>query len=85
MYCEPNNAGLASKTSSVCKRLGKLLTVLDSEISYLVVTGEILEDIRAFRSKLVSKLHAEGWTMSYGGTNIMKVRQPGHKEPFVNK
>lgn len=82
-YCKPQNAGLASETSAVCKRLGRLFDALDSEITSMVVEGEIIEDVRAFRFALMTKLEADGWTMSYDGGERFKVRQPGHKRPFA--
>jgi hypothetical protein len=81
-YCRPWNAGLASETPAVCKRLGRLLTALDTEINAHIVDGTINDDISAFRRQLVERLEAEGWTFSYDGGNKLKVRQPGHKRPF---
>lgn len=81
-YCKPWNAGLASETSAVCKRIARLMEALDSELTSNVVKGEIVEDIRQFRFALMNKLEAEGWSLSYDGGNRMKVRPPGHKRPF---
>jgi hypothetical protein len=81
-YCKPWNAGLASETPAVCKRIGRLLTALDTEITSNVVDGVINDDIHTFRMDLMRKLEAEGWSLSYDGGNRMKVRQPGHKRPF---
>ena len=81
-YCEPLNAGLASETGSVCRRIGRLLTALDTEVSAYVVKGQIDEDIRAFRYALIQKLEADGWSVSYDGGDRVKVRAPGHKQPF---
>jgi hypothetical protein len=82
LYCEPWNAGLASETPAVCKRIGRLLTALDTEINSHVVQGDIIDHIREFRFELMTRLEAEGWTMSYDGGNAMKVRDPNHKRPF---
>jgi hypothetical protein len=82
LYCEPWNAGLASETPAVCKRLGRLLTALDTEINSHVVQGDIIDHIRDFRFALMTRLEAEGWTMGYDGGNHMKVRDPNHKRPF---
>jgi hypothetical protein len=82
MYCKPWNAGLASETGSVCRRIGRLMTALDTEIDSNIVQGDIVNDIREFRYQLMCKLEAEGWSMSYDGGNRLKVRAPGHKKPF---
>ena len=82
MYCKPWNAGLASETPAVCRRLGRLLTALDTEINSNICEGKIVNDLWNFRCDLVAKLEAEGWTMSYNGGNRLKVRAPGHKKPF---
>lgn len=81
-YCKPWNAGLASETPAVCKRIGRLLTALDCELTNNVVEGAIVDDIRAFRMQLITKLESEGWSVSYDGGDKVKVRQPGHKKAF---
>lgn len=82
MYCKPWNAGLASETGAVCRRLGRLLTALDCEITTNVVEGKIVDEIRDFRYQLITRLEAEGWSVSYDGGDRVKVRAPGHKRPF---
>lgn len=84
-YCKPHNAGLASETGAVCRRIGRLLTSLDEELNAFIVEGTILDDIRAFRFRIGARLEHEGWTFSYDGSNRMKVRPPGHKRPFFNR
>ena len=84
-YCKPWNAGLASATPAVCRRLSRLFEALDSEINSNIVQGAIAEDVRAFRWQLQQRLEADGWTMSYDGGNRLKVRQPGHKRPFAKR
>jgi hypothetical protein len=81
-YCEPWQTGLSSTTDAVRRRLGRLLTALDTEITAHVVQGEITDDLRRFRSSLLERLEADGWSASYDGGNRMKVRAPGHKRPF---
>lgn len=81
-YCKPWNAGLHSETGAVCRRLGRLLTTLDTEITSNVVEGQIYKDIHEFRYQLMCKLERDGWSMSYDGGNRMKVKPPGHKKPF---
>jgi hypothetical protein len=84
-YCNPWNAGLCSETSSVARRLGRLLTALDTEINSHIVQGDIEKDIRDFRYQLLCKLEADGWSASYKGGNHMKVRAPDHKKPFERR
>jgi hypothetical protein len=84
-YCKPHDAGLASETPAVCRRIGKILEALDNELTAFLVEGEILNDLRDFRYKISQGLEREGWTFSYDGGNRMKVRQPGHKRPFFNR
>lgn len=81
-YCVPYNAGLDSETPAVCRRLGRLLTALDTEITSHVVEGAICREIRDFRYQLLCKLEADGWSMSYDGGNRMKVRAPDSRRPF---
>jgi len=84
-YCVPWNAGLDSETSAVCRRIGRLMTALDTEISSHVVQGAICDDVREFRLDLLHKLELDGWSLSYDGGNRMKVRAPGHKRPFLRR
>lgn len=84
-YCKPLNAGLASETGAVCRRLAKLFEAIDEHINQLVVEGQILEDLHEFRYQLCQRLRAEGWTMSYSGTDKLRVRQPGHPKPFKSR
>lgn len=84
-YCEPWNCGLASETTAVQRRLGRLLDALANEINSNIVKGDIEKDIRDFRISLIDKLQADGWTMSYDGGNRMKVRAPGHRKPFATR
>lgn len=84
-YCIPWNTGLCSETPAVRRRLGRLMTALDTEINSNIAQGEIVNHIRDFRLAMLERLEREGWTLSYDGGNRMKVRQPGHKRPFLNR
>lgn len=81
-YCKPHNAGLASEPSAVCKRIADLFTALETEINTFIVEGEIINDLYAFRRLLRERLEADGWTLAYGKSDRIKVRQPGHRRPF---
>lgn len=81
-YCTPWNAGLDSEPNAVCRRLAKLITTLDEQINSNIVSGEILDDIRAFRLQLQDKLEKEGWTYHWDHRNKLFFRQPGHPKPF---
>jgi hypothetical protein len=82
MYCRPLNAGLASETPAVARRIGRLLAALDNELNAHICEGGILEEIREFRYLMRVKLENEGWTFSYDGGDRLKVRAPGHTRPF---
>jgi len=60
-YCKPWNAGLASETSSVEKRISRLLEALSVEINSNLVQGDIVDDIYNFRVALWQKLKRDGW------------------------
>lgn len=81
-YCVPWEAGLASSTKGVCKRLARLIMSMDWEITSQIVQGGILADLIDMRRKLCDGLAADGWTWSYQGGNRLTVREPGHKKPF---
>lgn len=76
MYCRPWNAGLASETPAVQRRLARLIDALDSEINPNICEGTIVDEIRAFRRELVKNLEAEGWIVNYRGGNKPYVRVP---------
>ncbi len=84
-YCVPWNAGLASETPAVCRRLGRLLAALHNEINSNIVQGAICNDVRDFSLTLQSKLESEGWSFSYDGGDRLKVREPGHKRAFPRR
>lgn len=84
-FCRPWNAGLASETPAVERRLGRLLTALDTEINAHIVEGSIVNRLWEFRYQLCKDLEADGWTMSYDGGDRVKVRAPGHKRPFAKR
>lgn len=84
-YCDPWNAGLASETPAVCRRLGRLLQALHNEINSNIVRGAINDDLRNFSLQLQSKLENDGWSFSYDGGDRLKVRAPGHKKPFPQR
>lgn len=84
-YCEPWNAGLASETPAVCRRLSRLLQSLRNEINSNIVQGSINDDLRNFSLQLQSKLENDGWSFSYQGGNRLKVRAPDHKKPFPRR
>lgn len=81
-YCKPLNAGLASETSAVARRIARLIDALDSELTAWIVEGAVIDDVRKFRGELLDKLQAEGWSFSYDGGNKLKARPPGHKKPY---
>lgn len=84
-YCRPWNAGLDSETPTVCRRLGRLLTALDTEITANIAEGDIVRELHEIRYHLCRRLEDDGWTMSYDGGNRLKIRPPGHKRPFPKR
>lgn len=84
-YCIPWNAGLASETGAVARRIGRLMTALDTEINSNIAQGDIVNHIRDFRLDMMTRLEAEGWSMSYDGGNRLKVRAPGYRKPFPRR
>ena len=78
-YCKPWNAGLASATKAVEKRLGKLLDALSDEInSNICDNGDynyesIVEDVFNFKLQLIEKLREDGWEVKVP-KNSFKVR-----------
>ncbi len=67
-YCVPWNAGLDSETKSVARRLGRLLTALDHEISGYVIKGTLTEDITKLKRDMIERLREQGWTITYSDT-----------------
>ena len=76
-YCTPWNAGLASETKAVCRRLSRLIDSLNDEINANIAEGEIVNDVWQFKTKLIEKLRAEGWTITF--TNKTHVKAPKGK------
>ena len=78
-YCTPWNAGLASETPAVARRLARLVGALDQEITSNVVSGQIVEDVRALAVTIREKLDAEGWFFTYDGGDHLKCYPPDSK------
>lgn len=81
-YCKPSETGMQSSTRQIQRRLGRLLDALVNEITPYNVDGDLPKELSTFRQTIISKLQAEGWSFSYDGGDKMKVRPPGHKNPF---
>jgi hypothetical protein len=75
-YCNPNEAGLASTSRAVGRRLGRILDALDTEISWAVCSGDILEDVRDLAFKMREKLKAEGWRITVNRHDRWQVLPP---------
>lgn len=77
-YCNPWNAGLASETPAVCRRLQRLIKALSVEINDQVVRGQIADDVRNFRLKIWRKLQRDGWEVSWHekGDGACRVKAP---------
>lgn len=73
-YCKPWNAGLASTTPAVGKRLGRLLDALYDEINPNVVNGPIAQELADFRFSLIEKLKADGWDIKIPGNRYIVKR-----------
>jgi hypothetical protein len=84
-YCIPWNAGLASETPAVQRRLERLLHTLSQEINDNIVQGPIAEEVRQFRINLIEKLRADGWEVYYPPINGNKMRVRAPKAPRSRK
>jgi hypothetical protein len=78
-YVNPNNAGLASESHAVGRRIAKMLDSLAS-INRWVVEGPIEQDCWKFRTELVEKLRASGWRVSLKANDNFQVLPPKDKE-----
>lgn len=77
-YVNPNNAGLASESLVVGRRIGRMLDSL-AEINRWVVEGQIEQDCWKFRTELVDKPRASGWEVKLNGKDRFSVRPPKGK------
>jgi hypothetical protein len=73
-YCEPAEAGLASEAKAVGRRIGHILDAL-GEVNNFLCDGQINEDCRELRMKMIERLKAEGWRISIP-KNSYKVLPP---------
>lgn len=74
-YCKPWNAGLASETKSVCRRIGRLIDSLGVEINSNICEGEIVDDVWKFRTDVLTKLRDAGWSVEFVGDKT-RVKAP---------
>ena len=74
-YCKPYNAGLASETPAVEKRLARLLDALSDEINSNICerhngASNIVDDVYNFKLLLLEKLRADGWEARVPGNRF---------------
>lgn len=77
-YVKPNNAGLASESRAVGRRIAKLLDAC-SDINRWVVEGAIENDCWNFRCQLKEKLEKSGWRVSLNARERFVVLPPKEK------
>jgi hypothetical protein len=76
-YCDPWNVGLASDSRAVARRIARILTTLEREITRDLVRGKITDDISTLKRTMIESLRAEGWTIHYSyTTHKYQVRRP---------
>lgn len=80
-YCAPIDNSVAG-IREICRRLATLVQCMETNINTAVVSGQITIDVQRFNTALQTKLQSEGWTLSYDGGPRLKVRPPGHPNPF---
>jgi len=74
-FMVPLNAGMQSDTRAVARRLGKLLTALDNEITGHVVQGHILDSIVSLKRHIIEQIKPLGWDVTYSNERI-RVKVP---------
>jgi hypothetical protein len=78
-YVKPCNAGLASESRAVGRRIAKMLDGLGS-LNRFICEGEIESDCWEFRTALIEKLRASGWRVSMReGSENFQVLPPKDK------
>ena len=78
-YFKPNNAGLESETRSACRRVGKLLDALGNIVNEYICEGEINEDIRTLRIRIMDKMRESGYRVSVLESDRHSVLPPKEK------
>ena len=74
-YVKPNNAGLASESHAVGRRIARMLDGLAS-VNKWVVEGQIENDCWRFRTQLIDKLRESGWRVSIKANDNFQVLPP---------
>lgn len=60
-YFTPLAAGPESEPLAAGRRVACLIKALATEVTDLIGTGGLVDDVRLLRIKLVNRLQAEGW------------------------
>ena len=74
-YVIPGESGLFSTSAAVGRRIGKVLDSLET-LSWAVCEGEITDDTRNLKAKMIDRLRAEGWRVSINGRDRWQVLPP---------
>lgn len=78
-YCKPWNAGLASETKAVERRLARLLRALKDEVNDQIVKpgeGTVADAVYNFRCTVIENLRASGWTVKANERGGYTVKAP---------
>lgn len=75
-YFKPLNAGIPSETGAACKRVARLLQSLETEVNGYICEGQITEDLRALKLKILDGLKAEGWRVKLTPSDKWSVLPP---------
>lgn len=74
-YLKPHEAGLNSEARAVGRKVGALLDALDG-LDHYCAAGELVEEVREFKLRVLNELRAEGWRIKVNGHDRWQVLPP---------
>ena len=76
VYFKPANAGLQSEPRAAGRRIAKLLHALEDHINGYIGEGELPDELRAFKVRIIDRMRAQGWKVSRTAADRWQVLPP---------
>ncbi len=76
VYFKPANAGLQSEPRAAGRRIAKLLHALEDHVNGYIGEGELPDELRAFKVRIIDRMRAQGWRVSRTAADRWQVLPP---------
>lgn len=75
-YFTPANAGLCSEPRAAGRRIAKLLHALEDHVNGYIGEGQLPDECREFKIRIIDGMKAQGWRVYRGASDRWMVLPP---------